>query len=107
VKCDGNCCFSAVGRGLQCVLEENITDKSSFVEHISLLGLKINDLQQLSLQLRKITVDEWTGCNKSFYEKFLTSSQSIDDAAICFSKPGYYQNDLDDYCWATDLTHDK
>jgi len=51
-----------VASGLQCALEENITDKSSFVEHI---GLQINDLQQLSLQLRKLTVDEWSGCSKS------------------------------------------
>jgi len=93
---DGNCCFSAVGKGLQCILEENFADKSSFVKHINFLQLQISDLQQLSLRLRKLTVDEWSGCNKSFYENFLTSSQSIDDAAIKFSEPGYYQNDVGD-----------
>jgi len=96
VEGDGNCCFTAVGKGLQHILLENITDKSSFVEHINFLGLQISDLQQTSLQLRKLTVDEWSGCNKGFYENFLTSSQCIDDAARKFSEPGYYENDLGD-----------
>ena len=48
------------------------------------------------MQLRKLTVEEWTGCNKSFYENFLVSHQNIDDAAKKFSEPGYFQNDLGD-----------
>ena len=90
---DGNCCFTAVGKGLQCILEENGAYKSSLLEHVNSIGLQIGDLQHTSLQLRKLTIEEWTGSNKSFYEKFLVSHQNI---AEKFSEPGYFQNDLGD-----------
>ena len=93
---DGNCCFTAVGKGLQCILKENGAYKSSLLEHVNSIGLRISDLQHTSLQLRKLTIEEWTGSNKSFYEKFLVSHQNIDDAAEKFSEPGYFQNDLGD-----------
>ena len=88
---DGNCCFTAVGKGLQCILQENGAHKSSLLNHVNSIGLQISDLQHTSLQLRKLTVEEWTCCNKSFYENFLVSHQNIDDAAKKFSEPGYFQ----------------
>ena len=36
---DGNCCFTAVGKGLQCILEENGAYKSSLLEHVNSIGL--------------------------------------------------------------------
>ena len=90
---NGNCCFTAVGKGLQCILEENGAYKSSLLEHVNSIGLQIGDLQHTSLQLRKLIIEEWTGSNKSFYEKFLVSHQII---AEKFSEPGYFQNDLGD-----------
>ena len=53
------------------MLGENGVDKPGIVEHVSTLGLETNDLQQTSLQLRKLIIDEWSGSNKSFYENFL------------------------------------
>ena len=93
---DGNCCFTAVSKGLQCLLEDSGKHILSLRRHINSIGLQIGDLHQTSVQLRKLTIVEWTGCNKSFYEDFLVSHQNIDDAAEKFSEPGYFQNDLGD-----------
>lgn len=93
---DGNCCFTAVGKGLQCILQENGTHKLSLLNHVNSIGLQISDLQYTSLQLRRLTVEEWTGSNKGYYENFLVSHQNIDDAAKKFAEPGYFQNDLGD-----------
>ena len=57
--------------GLQCTFKE--ADKSSILEHTNSLNLKIDDLLQTSLQLRRPMVEEWTRCNKSYYEKILVS----------------------------------
>jgi len=41
---DGNCCFTTVGKGLQCILKENGAYKSSLLEHVNSIGLRISDL---------------------------------------------------------------
>lgn len=93
---DGNYCFSAVGKGLQCMLEESSAKNSSLLDYIKSIGLQIDNQQQVSLQLRKLTISEWTGSNKNYYENFLVSHLNIDEAATKFSEPGYFQNDLGD-----------
>ena len=60
------------------------------------IGLQINDLnlEEISLCLRELTVQEWLGESRPYYENFL--EVNIDDAAKRFSDPKYFQNDLGD-----------
>ena len=92
IEGDGNCCFSAVAFSLSnnaaLILEYNS-------EFFASLGINPNDdLQSRSMQLRNLTVTEWTN-NSQEYEGFVPEV-NIADEAKKFLVSGYFYGDLAD-----------
>ena len=95
---DGNCCFTSVAISLRDVVQKDQSKDNKLLGFLNSIGLQINDLnlEEISLRLRELTIEEWLGENRPYYENFLTTEVNIDDAAKRFSDPKYFQNDLGD-----------
>ena len=65
--------------------------------HLNSIGLDLSSTPNvLSLKLRELTVKEWLGSNRSYYESFLSDSIDIETDAEKFLHPNYVQGSLGD-----------
>ena len=93
---DGNCCFMLVARGLKEVTEGK-HENDPLIVHLKSTGLKLDGLcNDLSLQLRKLTVEEWLGINQLHYKSFITDSNDTESDAEKLLDPTYFQGSLGD-----------
>ena len=93
---DGNCCFMSVARGLKEVIERK-HENDPLIVHLKSTGLKLyGSCNELSLQLRKLIVEEWLGTNQLHYKSFITNSSDTESDAKKFLDPTYFQGSLGD-----------
>ena len=96
VSGDGNCCFMSVARGLKELIEQK-HENDPFIVHLKSTELKLDSsCNELSLQLRKLTVQEWLGANQLHYKSFISDSSDIESDANKFLDPTYFQGSLGD-----------
>ena len=93
---DGNCCFLSVACGLK-ELTQQKHENDPLIVHLKSVELKLEaSCNEISLQLRKLTVQEWLGSNRPYYESFIGDNSNIEYDAKKFLDPTYFQGNLGD-----------
>lgn len=91
---DGNCFFRAVARNLLRMREDGeLTEEA--IGHLDEIGIgpDIDCENEVTTKLRYLIVEEWQGCRKSEYQRFLTKD-NFDIETEKFKVSGYFSGEL-------------
>ena len=93
---DGDCFFRAVAMNIIHITSTG-RKGDQVGKHLLELGLLEQNENSLVTKLRELTVSEWSGKNKKYYQCFLEDNVNFEKEIKKFSQPGYFTGDLGDF----------